>query len=216
VFRWRYGRAAIASVLTVDDDSARAVRLGEAIRSRRLDRGLTLVQVAELTGLTHGFLSQVERGLSSSSLRSLFLIAEALGTTQQTLLAAATPDPGDGALRRDQGISVAGSRVLLSEHAGVSIVEFTRQAVPPADFFRHAASELVYVVDGSLLVETRAAPEQDVESAILDDGDSILIHGGVDHRHTAQGAACRYLLVSLPAEPSPVHGPDHATPPIPH
>ena len=42
-----------------------AQAIGAAIRRRRRSLGLTLVQVAEATGLSHPFLSQLERGRSS-------------------------------------------------------------------------------------------------------------------------------------------------------
>src|SRR5882762_7948762 len=62
-------------------------RLGEAIRQRRHDLGLTLVDVAGRAGLSHPFLSQVERGQARPSMRSLTALAAALRTTAQALLA---------------------------------------------------------------------------------------------------------------------------------
>lgn len=75
-------------------------QLGSAIRSLRRERRLTLVQVASATGLSQPFLSQLELGRSRPSMRSLFRIADALGTTQQALLglaAAGTVAAVDGA-----------------------------------------------------------------------------------------------------------------------
>jgi len=60
--------------------------LGQAIRRRRKAMGLTLDRVAQTTDLTTGFLSQVERGLSSPSLSSLKSIAAALQTSIEKLL----------------------------------------------------------------------------------------------------------------------------------
>ena len=60
--------------------------LGQAIRRRRKAMGLTLDRVAQTTDLTTGFLSQVERGLSSPSLSSLMSIAAALQTSIEKLL----------------------------------------------------------------------------------------------------------------------------------
>lgn len=60
--------------------------LGQAIRRRRKALGQTLDQVAKATDLTTGFLSQVERGLSSPSLTSLMAIAAALQTSIEQLL----------------------------------------------------------------------------------------------------------------------------------
>ena len=49
------------------------------MRALRLDRGLSIAQVAESTGLTKGFLSQLERNLTSVSLSALARICSALG-----------------------------------------------------------------------------------------------------------------------------------------
>ncbi|MGO1880527.1 MAG: helix-turn-helix domain-containing protein, partial [Microbacterium gubbeenense] len=61
-------------------------RFGAAIRARRLDLGMTIVQLAELADLSHPFISQVERGKASPSLDSLARIARALGTSQVELM----------------------------------------------------------------------------------------------------------------------------------
>lgn len=66
--------------------------LGERIRSIRDTRGQSLKQLAEATGLTQSFLSQVERDLTSPSVASLRKIAEALGTSVATFFAGGSPN----------------------------------------------------------------------------------------------------------------------------
>jgi transcriptional regulator with XRE-family HTH domain len=53
--------------------------LGERLRALRQERGLSIAQVAQRTGLTKGFLSQLERNLTSVSLAALARICSALG-----------------------------------------------------------------------------------------------------------------------------------------
>ncbi len=53
--------------------------LGSRIRSKRLEKDLSLREVAEKAGLTASFLSQVERDLAEPSITSLRRIAQALG-----------------------------------------------------------------------------------------------------------------------------------------
>ena len=53
--------------------------LGASIRRARKRRGLTMQQVAEASGLSISFLSQVERDLVSPSVNSLQKISRALG-----------------------------------------------------------------------------------------------------------------------------------------
>ena len=73
---------------------------GKAIRKRRKALGKTLEVVAQETQLTIGFLSQVERGVSSPSLSSFMRIASALQTTMEDLLSMPEPfcefSPKDG------------------------------------------------------------------------------------------------------------------------
>ncbi len=60
--------------------------LGRAIRHRRKALGKTLVEVADDASLTTGFISQVERGISSPSLSSLLAIAASLQTSIEQLM----------------------------------------------------------------------------------------------------------------------------------
>ena len=52
--------------------------LGARLRARRKALGKTMQQVADDAGLTIGFISQVERGISKPSLSSLYNLAKAL------------------------------------------------------------------------------------------------------------------------------------------
>ncbi len=57
------------------------MQLGRKIRDLRLRRGLTVQQLAELTGLSKGFISQVENSRTSPSLATLQDLARALETS---------------------------------------------------------------------------------------------------------------------------------------
>lgn len=65
---------------------AQAEALGAFIRSQRELARLSLRQLAELTSVSHPYLSQVERGMHQPSVRVLKLIAEALNVSAETLL----------------------------------------------------------------------------------------------------------------------------------
>ena len=54
-------------------------RLGASIRRARKRRGLTMRQVAEASGLSISFISQLERDLVSPSVNSLQKVSRALG-----------------------------------------------------------------------------------------------------------------------------------------
>lgn len=163
-------------------------RLGSAIRERRHERGLTLVQVATDAGLSHPFLSQLERGLTRPSMRSLFLIAEALGTTQQALLAAAGAD-GEVDVDMDFG---GGARLLGPAPTGVAVTEFVCPPGTFGPFFRHDHAELLYVVAGTIEVEHQDGGGTTLTT--LRPRGTIGYPGGVEHRFRQVGPAHAVVL----------------------
>ncbi|SJN08270.1 possible transcriptional regulator [Leucobacter sp. 7(1)] len=58
--------------------SEQLTQIGFRLRVAREERGMTISSVADFTGLTKGFISQVERGLASASISSLAAICDAL------------------------------------------------------------------------------------------------------------------------------------------
>ncbi|HLQ25356.1 MAG TPA: helix-turn-helix transcriptional regulator [Acidiferrobacterales bacterium] len=61
-------------------------RFPEVIRALRTEKGMTQEELADLAGLHFTYISQIERGLKSPSLRSLGQIADALDIPLSTLV----------------------------------------------------------------------------------------------------------------------------------
>jgi transcriptional regulator with XRE-family HTH domain len=59
--------------------STEVPRIGARVRALRRERGLTIEQIAAATGLTKGFISQLERDRTQPSLSSIARICDALG-----------------------------------------------------------------------------------------------------------------------------------------
>lgn len=59
---------------------------GESIRYYRYRKGLSLKDLADLTGLNNSYLSKIERGLHQGSARTLKLIALALDVDVDDIL----------------------------------------------------------------------------------------------------------------------------------
>jgi transcriptional regulator with XRE-family HTH domain len=171
--------------------------LGRAIRSLRRERGLTLLQVGAAPGLSQPFLSQLELGRSRPSMRSLFRIATALGTTQQTLLGLAAGDPPGDPVRGDDAplidVESGGARLLLHDPAGNDVTEFVGAPREFGDFFAHGRRELLYVARGSIEVELR---EDGVSRfAVLGPRDTLAYSGAVEHRFRQVGEVTSIVLV---------------------
>lgn len=62
------------------------LRFGEALRSRRLEAGLSQEELADRCGLDRTYISGIERGRRNVGLRNLGSIAKALGVTVSELL----------------------------------------------------------------------------------------------------------------------------------
>jgi transcriptional regulator with XRE-family HTH domain len=79
--------------------------LGQRIRELRRQKGWTLKELAERCSLSASFLSQLERGLSSSSIASLHTICGSLGMSLGTFFEAIPSSlralPGEGAERTE-------------------------------------------------------------------------------------------------------------------
>lgn len=164
-------------------------RLGRAIRGLRRERGLTLVQVAAASGLSQPFLSQLELGRTRPSMRSLFRIAGALGTTQQALLAMADT-PGE-AVPYDV-VGGGGARLLLHT-PGADVTEFVGVSGVMSEYFRHDRHEMLYVVRGTLELELREHDEATL--SVLRPRESVGYAGTVDHRFRQVGPEECVVLV---------------------
>ncbi len=192
----------MSDALDVADGSA--ARLGSRLRDLRRARGLTLVQVAEATGLSHPFLSQVERGLANLSLQSLRRLALALETSPVELVAASEADPGAQPHRVElvragsrratpEGFARGTATTLVSGHRPFTPILVESDSAEPGDAFVHAEDEFVHVLDGDVVVET------DGRVHGLGVGDSLYYAGGVRHRWWSPTGAYRLLVVKQQA-----------------
>jgi transcriptional regulator with XRE-family HTH domain len=126
--------------------------LGQVVRARRRSFGLTLVQLAGLSGLSQPFLSQIERGSAQPSMKSLAAIAEALQTTGPALLAAPRGDdaPVVAAGQGEQIETAPGgtARLLASGPHDLLPMEFIGGPTEFDEYLQHEGHEFVYVVSG--------------------------------------------------------------------
>jgi transcriptional regulator with XRE-family HTH domain len=163
------------------------LRLGSAIRARRHLLGLTLVEVAAQAGLSHPFLSQLERGLARPSMRSLTAIAQVLGTTAQALMAASelpvvpAAEPVSIVRNPAEAIPPVDSpggtvRTLVRGERAMLPVEYTGAPRAFDEYYRHDGEEFVYVVRGLIQVDIEG------ELHVAGAGDSVYYAGGLRHR----------------------------------
>jgi quercetin dioxygenase-like cupin family protein len=157
------------------------IQLGRSVRSRRKQLGLTLKEVSDLSQLSVGFLSQVERNLTAPSLSSLVNIAAALNVEMDYFLA--QPD-GAGLVSRksERGyFSVEGSMVqyarVTKDFPG-SQIHGVIMKVPPhfeAEQNQHYGEDMLYVISGRCWLRIGGQIHH------LESGDTIHFQAGKPH-----------------------------------
>lgn len=147
--------------------------LGSQLRARRKQLELTLQEVADSAGLSAGFISQVERGLTAPSLSSLVSISRALGAGIADFLS--QPSVADSHTRGDQrrpygivGESITYERVS-SSFAGQQIHSVIMNMPPGyrSERIRHEGEEFEFVLSGSVTSEIEG------QTLVLEAGDSV-------------------------------------------
>jgi transcriptional regulator with XRE-family HTH domain len=175
------------------------MNIGLRVRSHRLRRRLSLRQVAERTGLSISFLSQVERDLAAPSISSLKQIATALEVSIAELLA----EPNDAhrtVLRSVDRPSWSLARVrfeLLATADGrrmePQLITFDPGGDSGTHPITHEGEEFMFLLDGRL----ECLIGDEVVS--LEEGDCAYFSSEVPHRmQNASSDACRCLLVVTP------------------
>ena len=171
------------------------------MRTLRRARGLTLKELGARAGLSHPFLSQVERGLARPSVTSMERIAGALGVPAGVLLSAPPREgrvllvPRDaGAFQRHAAVTAPGGVRTLPREGTARVREWTggSRSWPP-DSETAAGELLVYVARGGVEVDVGG------EVHALGEGDALLFDAARPHRlRRTGGVATRALLVCSP------------------
>lgn len=176
--------------MTIELELADWAPLGSAIRERRLSKDLTLVDLADKSGLSQPFLSQVENGRARPSLMSLHRIADALDTTPQAFFGGPTDEPLTSNLVRaaavqvidvDQSAPQSTCHVLLGGDAPFHMVEFDGLPTEFLEYFQHDGFEAVYAIRGRIEIDI------DGTVSLLNAGDSISYPSTLPHRLRAIG-----------------------------
>jgi transcriptional regulator with XRE-family HTH domain len=171
-------------VLSEPTSSNGSSALGPHVRALRRERGLTLKALGQRAGLSHPFLSQVERGLAQPSVGSVERIAGALGVPVAQLWSAPPRLEGAVVLRRDEETEPLRELApFVREWRGGSRRWPAAQTVP--------GEVLVYVA--------RGAVEVDLDGTVhrLGEGDALRFAGAIPHRlRRSGGPGTRALIVA--------------------
>jgi transcriptional regulator with XRE-family HTH domain len=185
---------------------AQRVRLGARLRHARVQRRMSLADVAERTGLSKGFISRVERDETSPSVSSLVAVCEAISLPLEQLFATPAATLIRAVDRRTADLPGAAVRDTLITPASERHVTVLETEVLPggsggdARYTLPTQCEVCYVLSGAI--------EIDVEDTIyeLQPGDALTFAAAVPHtwRNVSSGAGSRVLWILAPALPDPL------------
>lgn len=195
--------------------------IGARLRAVRKEKGWTLEALASKSGLSIGFLSQVERDLTTLSIVSLSAICRALSVPIESLFSSSRPigEAPSAVTRADQQlhIQIGGSpityRYLSGQLPDLPIEELLIAEFPPhcdQQGSSHEGQEFGYVLRGSLVLNV-----QD-EQYELTAGDSYRVAASQSHGYRTSAAEGADVLMAVtqrfieipPRKPKPNVGKD--------
>jgi transcriptional regulator with XRE-family HTH domain len=163
-------------------------RVGLEIRQLRKARGWTIAQLSKAAGLSQGYLSQIERGISSPSVKALHSIARTLDVNISWFFSPASDDDDqlrDLVVRADKrrhlNFSSGITDELLSPNLGREI-ELLRCTFAPhsesgVEPYTHRGEEAGIIISGTLHLWIGE------KHVVLNEGDSFAFSSETPHRY---------------------------------
>ncbi|MBL8587721.1 MAG: cupin domain-containing protein [Methylobacteriaceae bacterium] len=176
--------------------------VGARVRALRRARGVKLDELARQMGVSIGYLSQIERGLSSPSLRVLVSLTQTLGAPIASLFSAPANGEAEAVVVRKArrgrlAVWKSGVRKQLLTPDGDSalsifLVEIDRGGETGEELYAHSGEEAGLVLEGAMTLTVEA------QTWRLGEGDSFRFRSTRPHRfaNAAEGVT-RVLWVNV-------------------
>lgn len=174
--------------------------IGSRIRLLRKERNMTLKEIADVSGLSTAYISNLERNLCSPTLDNFQKICAALGVEIMSFL--------DGREWEEKVIRAKDRKVLFEQENKVryesisfgkkrmegTIIEVQPHTEYPKQW-THACDEIGYVLEGEMTINI------DTKAYELHEGDSFYIDAGKSHNlSNRSGKMSRSLWIKAPIE----------------
>lgn len=177
-------------------------RIGSRIRALRQDKGIGLVQLGEHTGLSPGMLSKLERGQLVPTLPTLLRIALVFGVGLEHFFVE-DDQPKVAVVRKGERLGLPNPPESDMPDYYFECLDFPARdrrmqaflasfenAGRDSDAHTHAGAELIYVIEGQLIVTV------DGNETVLNEGDAM--HFDADRPHSYRRGAssgCSAIVV---------------------
>ncbi len=140
------------------------VAIGKEIRAMRHQKGITVTELSELTGLSIGMLSKIENGNTSPSLTTLQLLAHALSAPMTAFFRSFEETREAVYTKAGMGVEIdregtrAGHQYNLLGHlgpnnSGVMVEPYLIRLAEKSDIFptfQHGGVETIYMLEGEI------------------------------------------------------------------
>jgi transcriptional regulator with XRE-family HTH domain len=188
------------------DGNEADVLVGRRVRALRLERNLSLNELAGKAGISIGALSQIERGLSSLRVKVIWPLAAALGVEPGTLIG----DGGEASsdlycvrahLRRPLPVHSEGIAKALLSPPGATLTGMLVTVEPgggTAEAYAHVGHEFGYMLTGEVELTI------DGTAYTLRQGDSFAFKSTLLHSFTNNGRVRAEILWVNTTKPSEV------------
>ncbi|WP_313346106.1 helix-turn-helix domain-containing protein [Sedimentibacter sp.] len=164
------------------------MELGDKIRSLRLKQKISIEQLASMTGLSKGLISQIERDLTGPSVASLWKISKALNVTMNYFFD--EYDDFNQVVRKNERKKILmkdASRIYellcpnLKNQIEMLWIEIEPDDSNIGDYISHDGEECGVVIKGSLRVLSGDKIYD------LEEGDSIYLDSTIPHKYINTG-----------------------------
>jgi transcriptional regulator with XRE-family HTH domain len=183
-------------------DLSKTAGVGSNIRHLRTAKGLTLDRLANLSELTRGYISLVERGLKMPSIAALLRLAAALEVNVTYFFDPNSEQASRYTLfrREDRSVTKDAGFELIALAAGRTgkIMEPFLMSPPQKSAFRasHTGEEMLFVVNGQIAIKL------DGEELTLSKGDCLYFSGETPHEVRSLGRQRAEILVVVALSPT--------------
>jgi len=184
----------------------RSFNIGQQVKKHRKRAGLSLDQLARLSGVSKAMLSQVEQNKANPTVAVIHKVAEAMNVSISDLVETAGPKRRFQAIRRDDEryLFERSDRCVVRTLSPLSLekdIEFYRVDLQPAgaldsESHFHNTEELLTVAKGRIRLQSAG------QEVTLSPGDSIHYSADVNHSicNIGKGEATVFLVVKYRAE----------------
>ncbi len=160
--------------------------IGKRIKAFRVQKRVTLEQLAQQTGFTKGYLSKVEKSKKSPPVSTLGIIARALGVTISALLGEEAPRTSFCLVRKDERPLIARDGTAFGYSYEAMAYKYPNKTMEPflltlpvkpkkRTVYQHEGEEILFVIRGTMKFL------HDNNEYIVREGDCVYFDASLPH-----------------------------------